>query len=355
MPPLVTHPENIPEELEYLCVEHFMKTLVDARALASAFELGLIDYWVQNPHARLDDLKRDIRSDERGLGFLLDLLTANDVIEESNGEIKLTQSFIRVLKFRDLLEAKLEFTNFVAPDMIDHFTTLIHSPQEFGQDSRTFELFCYGRSLEFSPENFELTKRWVRITTALTKYEAQVCLKRYDFSRHRRMLDIGGNSGEFALRVCRAHPCIEATVFDLPVVCDVGLEHVRSEPEAGRMTFMKGNALADPLPEGFDLITFKSMLHDWPEREAKHLIGRAAQALAPGGKILVFERGPMEIAGTSPPYSMIPFLLFFRSFRSPDLYVDQLHAAGFNPVKVTRIDLETPFFLVTGSGDGGRF
>lgn len=342
-------------EIEYLCVDDFLKTLVDARALATAFELGLIDHILQNPGVHLEDLRRALGSDERGLRFLLDLLAANQVIEEYNGKINLTQRFVEALKFQDLLKAKLEFANFVAPDVINHLTTLIHRPQQFGQDSRTFELFCYGRSLEQSPENYELTKRWVRITSALTKYEAQVCLKHHDLARYRRMLDIGGNSGEFALRVCRAHPCIEATVFDLPVVCDVGLEHVRSEPEAGRMTFMKGNALADPLPEGFDLITFKSMLHDWPEREAKHLIGRAAQALAPGGKILVFERGPMEIAGTSPPYSMIPFLLFFRSFRSPDLYVDQLHAAGFNPVKVTRIDLETPFFLVTGSGDGGRF
>jgi len=335
-------------ELEYLCVDDFLKSLVDARALATAFELGLIDYILQNPGVHLDDLRRALGSDERGLRFLLDLIAANQVIEEYKGKIKLTQLFIRALKFRDLLEAKVEFANFVAPDVIDHLTTLVHRPQQFGQDSRTFELFCYGRSLEQGPENYELTKRWVRITTALTKYEAQVCLKHYDFSRHRRMLDIGGNSGEFALRVCKAHPGIEATVFDLPVVCDVGLEHIRSEPEAGRITFLKGNALVDPLPQGRDLITFKSMLHDWPEREAKHFIARAREALAPGGTLLIFERGPIEIAGTTPPYSMIPFLLFFRSFRSPDLYTDQLHALGFRDVHVQRIELETPFHLVTG-------
>lgn len=291
----MSHPDDTMEEHEYLCVDDFMKTLVDARALASAFELGLIDYVFQNPGVHLDDLKSAARSDERGLRFLLDLLAANHVIEENNGEIKLTQSFLRALKFRDLLEAKLEFANFVAPDVVDHFTTLIHSPQQFGQDSRTFELFCYGRSLEFSPENFQLTKRWVRITTALTKYEAQVCLRHHDFSRYRRMLDIGGNSGEFVLRICRKHPGILGTVFDLPVVCDVGLEHIRSEPEAGRITFMKGDALMDPLPEGFDLI---------------------------------------------------PFLLFFRSFRSPEIYIEQLGASGFHPIDVRKIDLETPFFLV---------
>jgi len=341
--------EQKTEEPDYLCVDDFMKTLVDARALASAFELGVIDCIVQNRQVHLDELKRAVRGEELGLRFLLDLLAVNHVIEEKSGNIKLTESFLRALKFRDLLEAKLEFANFVAPDLVDHFTTLIHRPQQFGQNSRTFELFCYGRSLECSPENYELTKRWVRITTALTKYEAQVCLKHHDFSRYRRMLDIGGNSGEFVLQVCKKHPGIEATVFDLPVVCDVGLEHVRSEPEAERISFVKGNALADPLPQGFDLITFKSMLHDWPEREAKHFIARAAQSLRPGGTLLIFERGPMTLHGNSPPFSMIPFLLFFRSFRSPDLYEEQLKTSGFEHIDTQLINLETPFYLVTGS------
>jgi hypothetical protein len=84
MPPLATHAEDAAEELEYLCVDDFMKTLVDARALSSVFELGLIDYIVQNPSVLFDDLRKTVRSDERGLRFLLDLLIANRVIKENN-------------------------------------------------------------------------------------------------------------------------------------------------------------------------------------------------------------------------------------------------------------------------------
>jgi hypothetical protein len=347
MPLSVNHPADTSGELEYLCVDDFMKTLLDARALASAFELGLIDYTVQNTFVRFDDLKNASRGDERGLRFLIGLLIANRVIEENNGQIRLTQSFTKALKFRDLLEAKLEFANFVLPDVVNHFTTLIHNPQQFGQDSRTFELFCYGRSLDFSPENFELTKRWVRITTALSKYEAQVCLKHHDFSRYRRMLDIGGNSGEFMLRICKRHPGIRATVFDLPVVCDVGVEHVQSEPEAERISFIKGNALTDPLPKSFGLVTFKSMLHDWPEKEAKQFIEKASHSLDPGGTLLIFERGPLEVREKTFPYSMIPFLLFFHSFRSPGIYEEHLKGLGFQDVSIEKIYLETPFYLVT--------
>ena len=71
--------------------------------------------------------------------------------------------------------------------------------------------------------------------------------------------------------------------------------------------------------------------------------------MRPGGTLLIFERGPVELGGKTAPFSMIPFLLFFRSFRSPELYRSQLGAFGFRDVNVQQVDLETPFFLVTGS------
>jgi SAM-dependent methyltransferase len=332
---------------DYLCVDSFMKTAVQARALATAFELRLIDYLNENQPSTVGDLKKGFQGDEKGLQLLLDLLLENQVLLESNGAIDLSPQFRKALQYRDLLEAKLEFSNIVLPDFANLFTTLIRSPDRFARRARVFELFGYNRCFDYSHENYELTKRWVRITTALTKYEAPVCMKYHDFSRYLRILDIGGNSGEFVLRICKKYPNINATVFDLPLVCQVGLEHIRSEPEADRISLIKGNALTDVLPSGFDLITFKSMLHDWPENEAKQFISRASESLQPGGTLLIFERGPIDVSETTLPYSMIPFLLFFRSFRSPAIYAEHLENKGFQDIKIQRIELETVFYLVT--------
>lgn len=337
------------KEFDYLCVDSFIKTIVDARALAAAFELHLIDYLVNHQPVSLDDLKKGFKGDARGATLLLDLLMANHIVEESRDGIRLTRPFVKALQYRDLLEAKLELTHFVLPDFMDLFTTLVHSPDRLGGDARISDFFCYHRSFEASSENFELTKRWMRITTAFTKYEAQVCMKYHDFSQYHRILDVGGNSGEFMLQICRRHPWALATVFDLPLVCDIGGEHLRSESEAERIRLIKGNAFTDALPEGFDLITFKSMLHDWPEKEAKQLIVKASQSLEPGGTLLIFERGSLEVSEKTLPYSMIPFLLFFHSFRSPVIYEEHLRDLGFQEIKVQKINLETPFYLVTAT------
>jgi hypothetical protein len=330
-------------------VDDFIKTMTDGRALETAFELGLIDLLAEERAFRLEDLQEGVVCDSRALHVLLRLLAANRVVEESGGRIRLTGHFRIALRYRDLLETKLWFANFVAPDFSDHFTTWIRSPDRFAGKARVFDLFAYNRCFEDTPENYERTKRWVRVTTSLTRYEAQVCAHYHDFSPYERQLDIGGNSGEFALRLCRKHANLSATVLDLPLVCRIGQEHVHSQPEAGRIRFVMADALSDPLPQGFDLVTFKSVLHDWPPEEAAHLLLKGAQSLQPGGTLLIFERGPLEIRDTGLPYSMTPFLLFSHSFRSPVVYEDQLKALGFQDTRVQRIDLETPFFLVTAT------
>jgi SAM-dependent methyltransferase len=341
------HPPDGTGPLDYLCVEDFIKTMADGRALETAFELGIIDRLAEERVCRLEDLQQEVVCDSRALHTLLHLLAANRVVEESGGKITLTPHFRNALRYRDLLETKLWFSNFVAPDFAEQFTTWVRSPARFAGKARVFDLFAYNRCFENTPENYERTKRWVRITTSLTRHEAQVCAHYHDFSPYERLLDIGGNSGEFALQLCRKHPDLSATVLDLPLVCRIGQEHVRPQPEAGRIRFVTANALSDPLPRGFDLVTFKSVLHDWPPEEAARLLLQGAQSLQPGGTLLIFERGPLEIRETGLPYSMIPFLLFSHSFRSPAVYEDQLKALGFQDTRVQRVDLETPFFLVT--------
>lgn len=336
------------EEREYLCVDEFIKTMVDARTLASAFDVRLIDCLVNGGQATLETLQRDTRCNRRGLGMMLELLAANHVIEQGNGTVRLTSRFSDALKFRDLMLAKLDFAHIAAHDFIDYFSHLVTDPMEFMQRASMFRLFSYGRCFDANTENLELSRRWVRITTMLTRYESGVCFRRHGLGNYRRMLDIGGNSGEFVLQACKRYGGLEATVFDLPLVCDIGQDHVSGEPEAGRIRFIKGDALSDALPAGFDLVTFKSVLHDWPEREARHFIQKASESLKPGGTLLIFERGPLELAKTGLPFSLIPLLLFAHTFRPPDMYGEELAALGFHEITIQRIDLETPFFLVTG-------
>lgn len=339
-------------ELGFLAVDAFIRTLVDARALKTAFELGLVDRLIEHRSGSVEALGRAVGADPQGLRFLLDMLAANGVVEERGGDVRLSRRFLDALRFRDLLETKLDFAGFTINDFADLFTALVKDSRGFAAKARLFQLFDYRKCLEPSPENYAQTRAWVRITSTLTRYEALACIGLHDFSAYRRMLDVGGNSGEFILQLCRRNPELRGTVFDLPLVCEAGMEHLLGEAEQPRIGFLPGDVRSDPLPSGCDLITFKSMLHDWPEEEARGFLGKAVQALEPGGTLLIFERGPVRVREATPPFSALPTLLFFRSYREPAWYVAELEALGLRDASVREIDLDAPFFVVSAKKRG---
>lgn len=338
-----------PPELRFLMVDEYLEDLVSARALATAFELGLVDRLLEAGGTSVTDLEDRLPSHPRALPFLLEMLAANEVLRDENGLVDLTPDFLEALEFRDLLEMKLTFNDLVLEDYHRQFTSLVCRPGEFQDTSRIFELFRYDRCFDPTPENLEFTRRWVFLTTTLTRYEAGVLLARHDFSAHHRMLDIGGNSGELARRIVEAHPGIVARVADLPLVCMVGARHVGSSPAAGRLSFHPGDALTGELPEENDLVVFKSFLHDWPARDLPRFLERAHRSLAPGGTVMIFERAPIEIRGKIPPYSMIYSLLFFHSYRPAAAYRAALEAAGFSRIETRRVEIEMPFHLITAT------
>ncbi|MBN1545853.1 MAG: methyltransferase domain-containing protein [Syntrophaceae bacterium] len=331
---------------DYLCVDRFLPDMLHARALSTAFESGLVDALVKARRVAVESLTAANNISSRGMRLLLTILRENRVIEEHDGVIALTEEFVHALAYRDILELKSSMAHLAAHDLLDYFEDFVFNPDRFTQRARYFRLFAYNKCFTRSPENETAAKRWMRFTTTLTRYEAPVCLKYHDFSKYGKILDVGGNSGEFALQICRTYPEIHATVFDLPLVCDIGMEHVKNQPGGDRVTFVKGNALLDEFPGQYDLITFKSMLHDWPEREAAGFLAKADRALAPGGTLLIFERGTMESIQDGLPYAMIPLLLFFHSFRLPEIYEEHLKKLGFDEIQITFIELDMPFFLL---------
>jgi len=340
-------PSVAPASLAYLGVDRFIRSFIDAGALRSAFELRLIDRLEGGAAVPFEVLASHSGADPQGLRFLLDLLTANEVLVTRDGAAALSPAFAQALPYRDLLEAKLEHAALMAGDFANLFTAAVANPQRFMRHARLFKVFDYGRCFDATPENLRHTQRWMRLTTALTRHEAAVCMDLFDMSPHRRLLDVGGNSGEFAIQACRRHAHLHAAVADLPVVCDLGLEHVLNAPERGRIGFHALDLRRQPLPRGHDLISFKSMLHDWPQEEALDFIDKAYAALEPGGTLLIFERGPLEVRAQTPDYAALPVMMFFRSYRSASVYLQKLHALGMSDLQCLHLKLDTPFFLVS--------
>lgn len=334
---------------DFLIIEPYLHDAIQARTLQAAFELGIIDVLESNVSLPESQLLRGRACDAAGGQFLLQVLARSGVVQISGESIELTRTFRSALRFRDLLLTKLQFSELVAADFFNRMPQLLSSSEAFMETSKLFELFDYSRCFDITPQNCLQAARWMKLTTTLTRYEAPVCVEHFNFSAHARMLDLGGNSGEFAIQVCRRTPSIQACVADLPVVCHVGMRHVTEQQMSDRVEFQPLNFTQDRIPNGYDLITCKSVLHDWPDDYALHIMESVYNALPNGGRFLIFERQQWDFQAEAMPYGSLPVTLFFRSYRKPQFYISALQAAGFHGVEVRTIRLDLPFMLISAT------
>jgi 3-hydroxy-5-methyl-1-naphthoate 3-O-methyltransferase len=110
----------------------------------------------------------------------------------------------------------------------------------------------------------------------------------YDFSRYRRLLDIGGGSGAFDIEIYKSYQQLEACVFDLPHVAGIAKHNIAQARMAERID-ARGGDFFGPLPEGYDLHLFSMILHDWNEEKNRGLLRRSFEALVPGGAVVISE------------------------------------------------------------------
>jgi len=342
---------------DYLRVESFCQDFVQLQLLHSGFSTGLFSA-LERHSCDKRQLLQQCDTDQQGLNFLLDSLIHHGIVEiQSQGSnahndsgadslYQFTSDFHLAYQYQDLLKAKIEFSNFLAPDLLLHMDSFLRDEQQFMSESRLFELFDYHRALELSDENYRFTKRWMDLTTALTRYEAGVCIAEHDFNGYQQIMDIGGNSGEFVRQICATQPHIHATVVDLPVVCEVGRDHLKPTAQAGSVEFYPANALVDALPGHQCAITFKSILHDWPMDACERFIGQASKALRKGGELIIFERSQLDLQRHPMTYGTLSTAMFYRSYRRSQDYLPLLKAAGLVIIEAKQLTLETDFHLI---------
>jgi predicted O-methyltransferase YrrM len=110
-----------------------------------------------------------------------------------------------------------------------------------------------------------------------------------DLSGRRRLLDLGGGPGTYAIFFCKGNPDLKATVFDLPTTRPFAEKTIARMGVADRVAFADGNFIADDISGKYDVIWMSHILHGEGPEDCRMIIRKAVSALQPGGMIIVHE------------------------------------------------------------------
>ncbi len=161
----------------------------------------------------------------------------------------------------------------------------------------------------------------------------------------RRLLDVGGGSGAFAIAFCERNPELRATLLDFPRVLDVARTYTDAAGLAARITLVGGDATRDSWPGQQDVVLLSYLVSAVAADEVDAVLAAAHASLRTGGLLVVhdFMLDDDRPGPTTAALWLLQYLAWqpdALSFTGAELGA-RLARAGFAPSPATELIPET--------------
>jgi SAM-dependent methyltransferase len=176
-----------------------------------------------------------------------------------------------------------------------------------------------------------------------------------DLTAVRRVLDVGGGSGAYAMEFARVVPGLRAVVFDLPNVLPLTAGYLARAGLADRVALVAGDYDRDDLGRGFDLVFLSAIIHSNSPDANRALIRKGVAALNPHGQLVV-QDFIVDETRTGPPFGALFALNMLVGTPAGDTYTESearqwMTEAGL--AGVARTDMEFGTNLLVGRKASG--
>ena len=288
----------------------------------------------------IEELAGRLKCDRRGLTMLLNSLAALDLVLKQ-GESYAATSF------------SAEFLSHASPNYLGYIIQHHHGLMQLWV--HLDQAVISGGPVKGSPsrgddetmrENFEMGM------FNLAMQIAPSIIPHIDLSGRKRLLDLGGGPGTYAIHFCRHYADLSAVVYDLPSTQPFADKIITKFGMNDRIRFEAGDFDLDDIQGSFDVVWLSHVLHAKGPEECAVIIKKAVAALEPGGMFLVQE----FILNDSMDTPLFPALFSMnmllgtqngRSYSQRQLF-DMLSAAGVAELRRIPLDLPNGAGVVAG-------
>src|SRR5262249_39096503 len=141
------------------------------------------------------------------------------------------------------------------------------------------------RYLERTPEAREVFDRAMTIrSSGVARDVAWI----YDFSRVRRVVDVGGGQGGILIPLLVANPRLSGILFDLPSAARAALSELAKAGLTDRCQVVGGDFFR-AVPRGGDVYVLRNVLLDWDDQRAVRILRNCRRAMTRESVLLIVE------------------------------------------------------------------
>ena len=159
-----------------------------------------------------------------------------------------------------------------------------------------------------------------------------------------RLMDVGGNTGKWAMKCVGYDPDVHVTIVDLPQQIAMMKQQIEGLEGSERIDGVGVNLLdpSNALPEGCDVIWMSQFLDCFSGEQVVSLLQRAAAALVPGGRVFIMETLWDRQKWPAASFDLAQTSVYFtamangnsKMFNTPDL-LSYIASAGLRVVNIT--------------------
>lgn len=178
---------------------------------------------------------------------------------------------------------------------------------------------------------------------ALSALSARRMSTAVDLHGSSRLLDVGGGGAAYAIELCRRHPDLAVTIYDLPLACAVTRSTIEQSGMDTRISLCPGDFFADArLPDGHDTVLLSMVLHDWNPDQCRAILTKCFAALPRGGRVLICELFVDDTLDGPPAAALMNLNMLVETAEGRNYtraeYLSWLTAVGFADVHVIGFD-----------------
>ena len=159
-----------------------------------------------------------------------------------------------------------------------------------------------------------------------------------DYSRFKKVMDVGGGLGVGLAAILKKHPHVQGILLEMPHIVDRARAYLESQGVADRCEVVAGD-IFEAVPTGADAYITKAILHDWNDEDCHRILAAIRKSIPPHAKYLVVERLIRDVVDEVTIEANMTDMLLLTTFggrvRSEEEFRAMFARAGFELKTIT--------------------
>lgn len=311
---------------------------VSTQAFASAYDLGVFDALTTEP-ADLEQIAQKVGISAVACRRLLMLLVRLGLVERDGDRFRNSETG-ELCSSRSAVQLGPTSRQNPFYAMAGHLTEALREYSPRWEQTLGISAADAFAGLYADPVRL---RDFANLMNAISVPQGYLIAERYDFAPHRCIMDVAGGPGGQSIAIGAVHTHLRGIITDLERVCVVARENIAKAGMTDRFTAVAADLMQGPYPVGADVILLGHILHDWSDEVCAGILNNCAEALPPGGTLLISESVLNDDFSGSKIAHIKDLLMLLANEpgareRSESEYRGLLDTAGFDVTSLIRLD-----------------